>query len=126
MRNRVYLEWVKVAAGFSLRFTGTQAKACGYHDSTMPTKKIAKTHRVAVKKTHVHVAEEQTVREQPDVIPLRLYKRIALTFVFFVAVALIAVTYLSTMQAVIRVQTVPVEITADFIVRTVETATTDG
>ena len=92
----------------------------------MPTKKIAKTHRVAVKKTHVHVAEEQTVREQPDVIPLRLYKRIALTFVFFVAVALIAVTYLSTMQAVIRVQTVPVEITADFIVRTVETATTDG
>jgi len=92
----------------------------------MPTKKIAKTHRVAVRKQTSREAVEHVTTEQPDVIPLRLYKRIALTFIFFVAIALMAVTYLSTMQAVIRVVTVPTEITTDFIVRTVETATTDG
>ncbi len=90
----------------------------------MPTSKTAKTRRVAVKKSVAKPIEVQEERAQA--IPLVLYRRIALSFVILVAIAFITVVYLSTMHAVIRVHAVPKELTTDFIVRTVETASTDG
>jgi hypothetical protein len=84
----------------------------------MTTKKVAMFRRISVHKKS---------EARPDhTIPLLLYRRIALLFIVLVASALIAVLYLATMQAVIRVSAVPKEVKTDFIVRTVETATTDG
>ena len=93
----------------------------------MPTSKTAKSRRVAVKKPRAAASKPIVVEEDyAQVVPLVLYRRIALTFVVLVAIALITVLYLSTMKAVIRVHAAPKEITTDFIVRTVETASTDG
>jgi hypothetical protein len=87
----------------------------------MMIKKVAKSRRISVsKKPSVDLgASSQTI-------PLLLYRRIALLFIVLVAAALIAVLYLATMQAVVHVSAVPKEIKTNFIVRTVETATTDG
>lgn len=87
----------------------------------MPPKKIARTHRVAVK-----LKPSEPVASSAQGIPLRLYRRLAVAFVGLVTLALVAVLYLSTAQAIIRVRAVPKAVFADFIVRTVETATTDG
>ena len=86
----------------------------------MPTKKIATTKRIPVNK--------KTTRAEsvPNTIPLMLYRRIALLFVVLVASALCVVLYLATMQAVIRVTTVPKNVVADFIVNTVDVAVEDG
>lgn len=87
----------------------------------MTTKKVAKSRRVSVqKKFSIDFSASH------QAIPLLLYRRIALLFITLVAAALMAVLYLATMQAVIHVSAVPKKITTDFIVRTVETATTDG
>ena len=93
----------------------------------MPTSKTAKSRRVAVKKPRAAAPKPTVVQEDyAQVVPLVLYRRIALTFVVLVAIALITVLYLSTMKAVIRVHAASREIKTDFVVRTVETASTDG
>ncbi len=87
----------------------------------MIAKKVAKSRRIPVqKKTSIDFESSS------QTIPLLLYRRIALFFIVLVAAVLIAVLYLATMQAVIHVSAVPKKVTTDFIVRTVETATTDG
>ncbi len=80
-----------------------------------------------VKSRRIQVNKQSSTSTYPaNTIPLLLYRRIALLFIVLVAAALIAVLYLATMQAVIHVSAVPKQVTTDFIVRTVETATTDG
>lgn len=86
----------------------------------MAVKKIVKTTRIPVNK------KRASVELPTQAIPLLLYRRIATVFVILVAAALLAVLYLATMQAVIRVTTVPKEITTDFIVKTVDVAVTEG
>lgn len=86
----------------------------------MTTKKTVTTKRIPVNKK---VSHKQVL---PNAIPLLLYRRIALLFVVLVAAALFAVLYLATMQAVIRVTTVPKDVVADFIVKTVDVAVSEG
>lgn len=86
----------------------------------MTVKKTAKSHRVEVKKTSL--SEKQEIART---IPILLYKRIALTFAIVVAVLLIVVLYLSTMQSVIRVTAIPKDVLIDFLIRTTTIATTD-
>ncbi|MBI4713691.1 hypothetical protein HY771_00680 [Candidatus Uhrbacteria bacterium] len=87
----------------------------------MATKKTVTSKRLEVKKK-----TEIPRSELGRAIPILLYRRIALTFVILVTVSLIVVLYLSTMQAVIRVQAVSEEVEADFFVRTTEIATSDS
>lgn len=86
----------------------------------MTVRKTAKSHRVEVKKTSL--SEKQEIART---IPILLYKRIALTFAIVVAVLLIVVLYLSTMQSVIRVTAIPKDVLIDFLIRTTTIATTD-
>ncbi|MBI5369702.1 hypothetical protein HZA85_00715 [Candidatus Uhrbacteria bacterium] len=86
----------------------------------MAQKKTVKTKRIAVHKS-------TAPKDIPaDAIPLILYRRIALVFITLVVVALLTVLYLATMQAIIHVTANPHEVKTDFVVRTVQTATTDG
>lgn len=87
----------------------------------MATKKTAKSQRIEVKK--IPASQKQEIARA---IPILLYRRIALTFAIIVAVLLIVVLYLSTMQAVIRVTAVPKEVLVDFLIRTTSIATTDS
>ena len=77
----------------------------------MTTKKIVKTKRIPVNQ------KSSRTESVSNTIPLLLYRRIALLFVVLVASALGVVLYLATMQAVIRVTTVPKDVVADFIVQ---------
>ncbi len=86
----------------------------------MTTKKIVKTKRIPVNQ------KSSRTESVSNTIPLLLYRRIALLFVVLVASALGVVLYLATMQAVIRVTTVPKDVVADFIVQTVDVAVVDG
>lgn len=86
----------------------------------MPIKKTVKTKRIPVNKKSVK--SESSIQT----ISLLLYRRMAIVFVVLVAAALFAVLYLATMQAVIRVKTIPKEIIADFIVKTVDVAVSEG
>lgn len=80
----------------------------------MPTKKTTTKKRLAVKKAPPPLATLDP--HEPGAMPLLIYRRIAVTFVFVVAVALVAVLYLSTVQAVIRVTSVQTPITTEFLV----------
>ena len=64
---------------------------------------------------------------QPAAVPLIMYRRIALTFIVLVAAALLAVLYLSTVQAVIHVDSTEEPITTEFVANVYEvpTRTTD-
>lgn len=86
----------------------------------MTVRKTAKSHRIEVKKTSL--SEKQEIART---IPILLYRRIALTFAIVVAVLLIVVLYLSTMQSVIRVTAIPKDVLIDFLIRTTTIATTD-
>lgn len=93
----------------------------------MPTKKSVSKKRVAVKKggkkkIAVKDLEELDVR-QPAAVPLIMYRRIALTFIVLVSAALLAVLYLSTVQAVIHVESTEAPATTEFIANVYETPT---
>ncbi|MFA4846517.1 MAG: hypothetical protein WC654_08265 [Patescibacteria group bacterium] len=90
----------------------------------MPTKKTTTKKRVAVKKTEPKPVAIDI--HEPGAMPLMIYRRIAVTFVFVVAVVLIAVLYLSTVQAVIVVDSTQTSITTEFVVAVYETPTDDG
>ncbi len=91
-----------------------------------PSKEIIMPTRT-VKTKRIPVNKKMTPKElTSNTIPLLLYRRIAVVFVILVAAALLAVLYLATMQAVIRVTTIPKEVTTDFIVKTVDVAVTEG
>lgn len=79
----------------------------------MPTKKTTTKKRVAVKKSEPKSIEIDI--HEPGAMPLMIYRRIAVTFVFVVAAALIAVLYLSTVQAVIHVNSTQTSITTEFV-----------
>ena len=87
----------------------------------MPTKKTTTKKRVSVKKSEPKPIEIDI--HEPGAMPLMIYRRIALTFVFVVAVALIAVLYLSTVQAVIQVSSTQTSITTEFVAHVTETST---
>ena len=98
-----------------------------YNDNNMPTKKAVPKKRVAVNnggaKSDLKAgsglqARKITVTDfedleitQPAAVPLIMYRRIALTFIVLVAAALLAVLYLSTVQAIIHVDSTEESIT---------------
>jgi len=103
----------------------------------MPTKKVVPKKRVAVKsgearsgsagkggakKIEVTDIEDLEIT-QPAAVPLIMYRRIALTFIVLVAAALLAVLYLSTVQAVIHVDSTEEPITTEFVANVYETPT---
>ncbi len=107
----------------------------------MPTKKVVPKKRVAVKsggagpgsagkggakKIEVTDIEDLEIT-QPAAVPLIMYRRIALTFIVLVAAALLAVLYLSTVQAVIHVDSTEAPISTEFVANVYEvpTRTTD-
>jgi hypothetical protein len=97
----------------------------------MPTKKVVPKKRVAVKKGGAKKIEVTDVEDleitQPAAVPLIMYRRIALTFIVLVAAALLAVLYLSTVQAVIHINSTEKPITTEFVANVFEvpTRTTD-
>lgn len=90
----------------------------------MPTKKVAPKKRVAVKKGGAKKITVTDIEElqitQPAAVPLIMYRRIALTFIVLVAAALLAVLYLSTVQAVIHVDSTENPITTEFVANVYE------
>lgn len=90
----------------------------------MPTKKTTTKKRVVVKKSEPKRVE--TDIHEPGAMPLMIYRRIAVTFVFVVAVALIAVLYLSTVQAVIQVSSTQTSIATEFIAGVFELSTEES
>lgn len=97
----------------------------------MPTKKAVPKKRVAVKKGGAKKITVTDVEEleitQPAAVPLIMYRRIALTFIVLVAAVLLVVLYLSTVQAVIHVDSTEKPITVEFVANVYEvpTRTTD-
>ena len=74
-------------------------------------KKVAVKKKVTVKE----VEELEVDIHQPAAVPLMIYRRIAVTFVFVVAAALIAVLYLATVQAVIHVDSTESLLSTQFV-----------
>ncbi len=97
----------------------------------MPTKNVVPKKRVAVKKGGAKKITVTDIEDleitQPAAVPLIMYRRIALTFIVLVAAVLLAVLYLSTVQAVIHVDSTEEPITTEFVanVYKVPTRTTD-
>lgn len=97
----------------------------------MPTKKAVPKKRVAVKKGGAKKITVTDIEDleitQPAAVPLIMYRRIALTFIVLVAAALLAVLYLSTVQAIIHVDSTEEPITTEFVANVYEvpTRTTD-
>lgn len=97
----------------------------------MPTKKVVPHKRVAVRKGGAKKITVTDVEEleitQPAAVPLIMYRRIALTFIVLVAATLLAVLYLSTVQAVIHVDSTEAPIATEFVANVYEvpTRTTD-
>ena len=97
----------------------------------MPTKKVVPKKRVAVRKGGAKKITVTDIEDleitQPAAVPLIMYRRIALTFIVLVAAALLAVLYLSTVQAVIHVDSTEEPITTEFVANVYEvpTRTTD-
>ncbi len=87
----------------------------------MPIKKTVKR-RVLVKK----VDDTPVPLIKPGAMPLLLYRRIAATFIFVVAAALIAILYLSTVQAVIHIDSTQTPLTAQFITNVVSAPAQEG
>ncbi len=86
----------------------------------MAIKRTAAKKRVSVKH-----ASRPSASRAGQTIPLMVYRRIAITFVIVVAIALFAVLYLSTMRAVIQITPVQSPIKTDFIAQTVQTPIDD-
>lgn len=80
-----------------------------------PTKKTVSKKRVPVKSI-INKTTKKALAPVP-VVPLMMYKKIAVTFVVVVAVILIAVLYLSSVQAIIRVQPIQRAVSSDLVVR---------
>ena len=97
----------------------------------MPTKKVVPKKRVAVRKGGAKKITVTDIEDleitQPAAVPLIMYRRIALTFIVLVAAALLAVLYLSIVQAVIHVDSTEEPITTEFVANVYEvpTRTTD-
>ena len=93
----------------------------------MPTKKVVPKKRVAVRKGGAKKIEVTDIEDleitQPAAVPLIMYRRIALTFIVLVAAALLAVLYLSTVQAVIHVDSTEEPITTEFVANVYEVPT---
>lgn len=91
----------------------------------MSTKKnVTKTRvnvRKGVGKSPTKKPQEKISIQAPCVVPLLLYRRIAITFVFVVTSVLVAVLYLSTVQAVISVKSTQESTTAELIASVRET-----
>jgi hypothetical protein len=93
----------------------------------MPTKKVVPKKRVAVKtggakKVTVKDLEELEIT-QPAAVPLIMYRRIALTFIVLVAAVLLVVLYLSTVQAVIHIDSTEEPTIAEFVANVYEVPT---
>lgn len=90
-----------------------------------PAKKkpVAKK-RVPVKKKPA-VKKPPVIEHEPGAVPLAMYRHIALAFVVVVAIALMGILYLATMQAVIHVDPVETVVSAEFIVNGTETQTSE-
>ena len=86
----------------------------------MTTKKTVPKKRVAVVTGGVN---KKIDPHQPAAIPLIMYRRIALTFIVLVVCALLAVLYLSTVQAVIHVQSTQAPVTTEFVANVFATPT---
>jgi len=86
----------------------------------MTTKKIVPKKRVAVV---TGGANKKSDPHQPAAIPLIMYRRIALTFIILVVCALLAVLYLSTVQAVIHVESTQAQVTTEFVANVFATPT---
>ncbi|KKW32071.1 MAG: hypothetical protein UY76_C0043G0001 [Candidatus Uhrbacteria bacterium GW2011_GWA2_52_8d] len=97
----------------------------------MSTKKVVPKKRVAVRKGGAKKITVTDIEDleitQPAAVPLIMYRRIALTFIVLVAAALLAVLYLSIVQAVIHVDSTEEPITTEFVANVYEvpTRTTD-
>ncbi|MBI4256712.1 hypothetical protein HY626_01490 [Candidatus Uhrbacteria bacterium] len=93
----------------------------------MPTKNVVPRKRVAVRKGGAKKITVTDIEDleitQPAAVPLIMYRRIALTFIVLVAAALLAVLYLSTVQAVIHVDSTEEPITTEFVVNVYEVPT---
>lgn len=91
------------------------------------TKKAAPKKKPAPKKRPKKkvVAVEDLDIHQPAAVPLMMYRRIAVTFTLLVAAALVIVLYLSTVQAVIHVDSTEEAITTEFVTNVFETPTTE-
>ncbi|NQV90301.1 hypothetical protein HQ487_02735 [Candidatus Uhrbacteria bacterium] len=95
----------------------------------MAIKKAAPKKRVAVKRGESRTKKISVTDiddldfHQPAAVPLIMYRRIALTFIVLVSAALLAVLYLSTVQAVIHVDSTESDITAEFVANVFETPT---
>ncbi len=80
-------------------------------------KKTASKKRVPVKRV-VKKTPKEIRSSAPPVVPLMMYRKIAVTFVVIVAVILIVVLYLSSVQAVIKVKPIQRSVSSDITVRT--------
>ncbi|TAL50813.1 hypothetical protein EPN81_01670 [Patescibacteria group bacterium] len=93
----------------------------------MPTKNVVPKKRVAVRKGGAKKITVTDIEDleitQPAAVPLIMYRRIALTFIVLVAAALLAVLYLSTVQAVIHVDSAEEPITTEFVANVYEVPT---
>lgn len=91
------------------------------------SKKVAPKKKAAPKRrtTKKVVAVEDLDIHQPAAVPLMMYRRIAVTFTLLVAAALVIVLYLSTVQAVIHIDSTEEAITTEFITNVFETPTTE-
>src|SRR3989338_4000025 len=86
----------------------------------MTTKKTVPKKRVAVVTGGIN---KKTDPHQPAAIPLIMYRRIALTLIVLVVCALLAVLYLSTVQAVIHVESTQEPVTTEFVANVFATPT---
>jgi hypothetical protein len=83
-----------------------------------PAKRIKPKAVVTKKRPRRKVAGEQTVISAPS---LKFYRRIAIGFVLLVLAALLAVVYVSTVEATIYVTSVHEDLQTEFVVDVVET-----
>jgi hypothetical protein len=86
------------------------------------TKKTVSKKRVPVKRAPRKPAKPKKL-PPPPVVPLMMYRKIAISFVIVVAIILIAVLYLSSVQAVIKVEPIQRAVSSDLIIRAVQTPT---
>lgn len=94
----------------------------------MPTKKTATKKRVPVRRAPARSIEiEEDSHDSPvrnrqvpmaTTVSLALYRRIALAFICIVSVTLVAVVYLSTVEATIKITPVQKQFSSDLIVHT--------
>ncbi len=94
----------------------TAKKKAPAKKKTTPKKKAPVKKKVVVKE----VEEQEVDIHRPGAVPLIIYRRIAMTFIFVVATALMAVLYLATVSAVIHVDSTETPLKAQFVANVYE------